>query len=180
MIHLPNKILIKKQTILKLNLDLSLISYLFRKNLNQRFNKDEKQHKNKDSNVKYFYIYSRNRLSYLFSTDGNSSITTTYTYKTIPYFYEFFAKVYLVDRDENQSIRYVVDENENTLIIEIINDDDDIESITISVPFWDGDTKEYVYSNGFNSKGYRLVYFEPIILRFNKKDALTNFWFFAN
>ena len=130
--------------------------------------------------MKYFYVCSRNRLSYLFSTDRNSSITTTCVCETIPRFHEFAVKVYLVNINENESIRCAVDENENTFIVKIINDDDDVKSIQISAPFWDGYTKEYACNNVFNANGYKIVYFEPLILKFNKKDAVTNFWFFAN
>ena len=67
-----------------MNLDLSLIACLFREAFDQRLTINEKQHKNNKSKMKYFHIYSWNQLSYLFSTESNSSITTSYAHKTIP------------------------------------------------------------------------------------------------
>ena len=73
-----------------------------------------------------------------------------------------------------------MDNNDATLNVVMMNSDDDIESINFSAPIWDEDTKDYVHSNDYNSNGYRLVFFESIVLRFNKTDHLNNFWFFAN
>ena len=56
MMRLPNKIVIKKQTITKMNLDLSLMTYLFGESFNRRFNEQEKLCKKDESNVKYFHI----------------------------------------------------------------------------------------------------------------------------
>ena len=50
---------------MKINLDLSLILYLFRELFNQRFNKEEV------INYKIFYIYSIILLSFLFSIESN-------------------------------------------------------------------------------------------------------------
>ena len=114
-----------------MNLDLSLMACLFREAFDWRLTINEKRHENDKSNMKYFHIYSWNQLSYLFSTKSNSSITTSYIYKTIPQFYEFTAKVYLVDKDRYQTIGYIVSNTDRILTIEIINQEDDIESIDI-------------------------------------------------
>ena len=84
--------------------------------------------------MKYFHIYSWNQLSYLFSTESNSSITTSYAHKTILRFHEFTAKVYLVDRDGYQTISYVMSNTDRILIIEMINQEDDIESTDTCTP----------------------------------------------
>ena len=86
----------------------------------------------------------------------------------------------LACRDGCQDIGCVVDNDDTTWNAEMMNSDDDIESINFSAPIWDEDTKDYVHSNDYNSNGYRLVFFEPIVLRFNKMDPLNNFWFLSN
>ena len=107
------------------------MAYLFGEVFNRRLTTNEKQYKNDKLNLKYFHIYSQNWLSYLFSTESNSSITTSYIYKTIPQFYEFTAKVYLVNRDGYQTISYIMSNTNRILTIKMINQENNIESIDI-------------------------------------------------
>ena len=82
-----------------MNLDLSLLAYLFGESFNQRLNENKKIHENNKANAIYYCVKSQNRLSYLFSTENNSSITTSHVHKIIVPFHEFTAKVHLIDRD---------------------------------------------------------------------------------
>ena len=88
-----------EKRLIKINSDLSLVTYLFSEIFHQGFSKQEIQCKNGNYNAKYFHTYSRERLNYSFSADNNSSITTICMCKTIPRFRKFTAKVYLVHRD---------------------------------------------------------------------------------
>ena len=45
---------------------------------------------------------------------------------------------------------------------------------------WDKESKDYVCNNDYNVAGYRLEYFEPIILQFNQMNTWNNFWIFTN
>ena len=87
--------MIKKQTRMNMNLDLSLIACLFGHSLDQRFDDEEKQHE-KESNAKCDHVFTRNRLSFLVSTNGNEGTTKSHTHRAILRFHEFIDKSCLV------------------------------------------------------------------------------------
>ena len=115
-ICLPNKVIIKEQTIIKMNLDLSLIACVFGHSFDQMLNDEEKTHE-KESNAKIYHIFSRNRLAF-FNTNGNAGMTKSHTCKTIPRFHEFVAKSRLADADGCQAIGCAVSNSDAMLNVE--------------------------------------------------------------
>ena len=78
-----NKLLIKRQTVIKMNFDLSLMAYMFSEKLNRRFINAEKQFSNDESKIKFFHINSRSRIKYIFSSGNSLDITARFIYKII-------------------------------------------------------------------------------------------------
>ena len=50
---MPNKLLIKRQTVMKMILDLSLIACVFSENLNRRFEKEERLFRNDKARLSF-------------------------------------------------------------------------------------------------------------------------------
>ena len=129
------------------------MAYWFGKSFNRRSNHGEKRHQ-KESNVKKYHTCTRNRLKFLFSTDRNSIIAVSCTHTKITRYYDFVAKVTLVDADGCQAFVYVVRNSNTMLNMKIANDDDDVMSINMCEPIWDKDKKYYIFNDDHISSGY--------------------------
>jgi len=132
--------------------------------------------------VKIFHVKSHCWLQELLCTGTGTCIGSYFGYKIKPRWHYSAGKVNLVPNNSNNEIAgYVVDEQPNNmLIVEIKNDMDSIQTIAIECPPFDINNKVYIYKNDSTLSGYRIVLFEPIILRFNMYDCRNNFWFFSN
>ena len=90
-----------------MNTCLSLMACLFGASFDRRFNEEEKRHE-KETNVKFYHTHSTNRLTFLFRTGRNESITTSHSCKTIPHFHDCLPKVCILHRDISQHIGHLI------------------------------------------------------------------------
>ena len=79
---LSDRIHIKKQTIIRMTMDLSLMTCLFRASFERRFDQEEKRYE-KEVSIKFYHACSRNRLKFLFSKNSNEIISPSHTCRTI-------------------------------------------------------------------------------------------------
>ena len=72
-------------------------------------------------------------------------------------------------------------DNDNAILnAGLMNSNDNIKNINISVLIQNKDINDYISNNNYNSNDYRLKFLESFTLRFNKIDSITNFWLFSN
>lgn len=179
----PHKIKMKRQIVIKMNLDLSLMFYLFGSDLRSKFLENEKAYAGEVSaKVKFYHVRSNRRLNELLSTGTSDSLGFLYAYKTTERWHYAGAKVNLVRNNTNQETTgYVVDDDvDNNLVIEFSNSNNNIETIKLLCPEYDVENKKYLYRRNPTPSRYRIVLYEPIVFRFNLKDPRNNFWFISN
>jgi hypothetical protein len=184
-ISLPHKIRLKRQVLIKMNMNLSLMYYLFGMDLQDRFNASERRYDpaRKKIKVKIYHIKSLRRIDEILCTDTSDSMARSYSCKTVVQRWHYYAaKVYLCDNESNKEvIGYVIDELDNgILIVHYQNSSDEIKRVDIQSPIWNDETKQYTYPDRMEESRFKLTLFEPIIFRFNILDVHNNFWFFAN
>ena len=179
---LPHKVKMKRQIFIKMNLDLSLMFYLFGADLTSTFTESERTFiLEKNPNVKIFHIKSLRRINDIFSTSTSDCICSNYTYKTTERWHYCAAKVsMLAMNSKKEKIGYVIDEENDELIVEYSDENDVIFTTRITSPEWDAECKEYIYKEEYSCEGVRIILFEPIVLRFSLTDPRANFWFFSN
>ena len=81
---------------------------------------------------------------------------------------------------KQEKIGCVIDEENDDFIVEYSDANDAMFVARTTAPEWDVAAKEYVCTEEHSSQGFRLVLFEPIVLRFNLTDPRANFLFFSN
>ena len=137
----PNKLLMKRQTVIKINLDLSLMAHVFGEKLNRRFANAEKRFSNDESKIKFFHMRSRSRMKCVFSSGNSLDIAACFTCKTIEQCDQFYPKVNLENEEEKETVGYVLYDDNNMLKVEITNENDSIVDIDIPAPIWNEKNK---------------------------------------
>ena len=114
------------------------MSCVFGEGKNERFEGEEKRFQSQDSKVKFFHIFSKNRIEYIFSSRNSRDITILCVFKTIRRKHQFSAKANLLYYNgTTQAVGYVIENTNNVMQVVLMDENDDI---IISVS--EGMTKE--------------------------------------
>ena len=136
-----------------MSIDLILMLHFLGVLFNRRFNDEDKIYE-KETNVKFYHVCSRNRLKLLFSIYSNESISSAW--KTIPLFHEFVPKVCILYRDGSQAIGHLMRNSDSVLRAKVISVEEELELIQIGAPMWNKYSKEHTHYYAFNSSGHTL------------------------
>ena len=116
--------------------------------------------------------------------DAKSSNTIeigkTHRCKTIQRAHEFVPKVNLSNHDFAEVFGFVINKPNNVMRVENLNGTDRIRMINILAPAWNVANECCVCEDARSLSGYKLVLVEPIVIRFNKSDPISNFRFISN
>ena len=179
-LSVPNMLLLKRQTFIKMNLDLCLMVCLFAENLNNRSEEEEKRFPNDNSKVKCFHVRSMNRLTSIFSSGNSQEITAFYSCKTIQRRNQFCPKVNLIHDDGTQTVGHAIDNVNDMLSAETTDKNDNMIIINVPEPKWNIELRDYQCEDAFLANGFKVTLFEPIVMRFKRNYCISNYWITSN
>ena len=100
---------------------------------NETFEEEEKRFQSEDSEVKFFHVFSRNRIRCIFSGGNSRDINTLRAFKTIQRKHRFASKVNSSHYDgTTQVVGCVIKNRSDAMQVELMDENDD--TMVISMP----------------------------------------------